>query len=182
MNKKTLGLCLALAAGSCFMTGCATTGSDTIVVNGSSSENLKDVGLNTQDFAYAGQEMVDSLLDPPSPQTCVLDKASQHPAIIAIGRIVNNTTLYIDTDQLMKKIRVNLNKGGKAVTDTTGGVLNTVDYTFSGKIIQPDNVREGNKTQRTYIFQLSLTDNKGLAVWEDEKQVSKITKRGGFGL
>jgi PBP1b-binding outer membrane lipoprotein LpoB len=112
----------------------------------------------------------------------VLDKAAQHPAVIAIGRIINNTTLYIDTDLLMKKIRVRLNNSGKAITDTTGGALNNVDFTFSGKIIQPDNARAGNKTQRTYVFQLSLTDSRGLALWEEEKEVIKITKRGGLGL
>lgn len=177
MNKTTLGVCLALVAGSCLMIGCATTGDGPIVINGSSSQNLDDGGLNTQNFALKGEEMVDSLLE-----SGVFDKATQHPAVIAIGRIVNNTTLYIDTDQLMKKIRVNLNKNGKAVTDTTGGVLNNLDFTFSGKIIQPPNVRQGNRTQRTYIFQLSLTDNRGLAVWEEEKEVSKITKRSGAGL
>lgn len=171
MNKTTLGLCLALAAGSCFMTGCATT-----TTTMESSQKLTSSGLDTQDFAAKGEEMVNSLLE-----RDVLDKASQHPAVIAIGRIVNNTTLYIDTDLLMKTIRVRLNSNGKAVTDTTGGALNTDDFTFSGKIIQPQNVKEGNETQHTYVLQLSLTDNKGLAVWEDEREVNKLTKTHVFG-
>ncbi len=174
MKKTTLCFCLALVAGSCLMTGCATTGSTTVI---ESQDKITSGGLDTQDFAVKGEEMVNSLLE-----SGVLDKAAQHPAVIAIGRIVNNTTLYIDTDLLMKKIRVNLNKNGKAVTDTTGGALNNVDFTFSGKIIQPDNIRQGNKTQRTYVFQLSLTDSKGLAPWEDEKEISKLTKRGGVGF
>lgn len=184
MKITTITFNLAIVAGFCLiMTGCATTGGDggVVINNGGSGKITSYVGLDTEDFKVKGQEMVDSLLDPPVPP-CILDKAAQRPAIIAIGRIINNTTLYIDTDLLMKKIRVNLNKNGKAVTDTTGGTLNTPDFTFSGKIIQPDNVRAGNKTQRTYIFQLSLTDNKGLAVWEDEKEVTKITKRGSVGL
>jgi PBP1b-binding outer membrane lipoprotein LpoB len=177
MKKTTLCFYLALVTGSCLMTGCGTT-----TTNKDGSERIVSGNLDPDDFKQKGEEMVNSLLDPPPPQTCVLDKASQHPAVIAIGRIVNNTTLYIDTDLLMKKIRVSLNKNGKAVTDTTGGVLNNVDFTFSGKIIQPPNIRQGNKTQRTYVFQLSLTDNKGLAVWEEEKEVVAITKRSGAGL
>lgn len=181
MKKTTLCFCLALVAGSCLITGCATTGTTT-VVDPSGSGNLTSSGLDTQDFAAKADDMVNSLIDPPQPQTCVLDKAAQHPAVIAIGRIINNTTLYIDTDLLMKKIGVRLNNSGKAITDTTGGALNNVDFTFSGKIIQPDNARAGNKTQRTYVFQLSLTDSRGLALWEEEKEVIKITKRGGLGL
>ena len=172
MKKITLCICIALVAGSCLMTGCATTGNTTVI---ESSEKIDTAGLDTQNFAVKGEEMVNSLLE-----KGVLDKASQHPAVIAIGKIVNNTTLYVDTDLLMKKIRVRLNNSGKAVTDTTGGALNEVNFTFSGKILE-NKTRDGNKTQHTYTFQLSLTDNRGLAVWEEEKEVSKITKRGGVG-
>lgn len=125
--------------------------------------------VDTQDFAVKADEMIGTLVE-----SSILDKAAHHPAVIAIGRIVNNTALSIDTDLLMKKIRVNLNKSGKAVTDTTGGT-NDVDFNFSGRIVQPLNIRDGNKTQRTYVFQLSLTDNNGLAVWEEEKEVGKLT-------
>ena len=127
MKKTTLGLCLALAAGSCLMTGCASTGSDKVVViNDGGSGKIVDKVLDTEDFRVKGEEMVNSLLE-----SGVLDKASQHPAVIAIGRIINNTSLTIDPDLLMKKIQVSLNKGGKAVTDTTRGALNNDDFTFS---------------------------------------------------
>ena len=175
MIKLTLRFCLTLVATSCLMTGCATTGGDdTITIE--NSEKITSKNLDTQDFARIGGEMVASLLE-----SGALDKASKHPAVIAIGRIVNNSTLYIDTDLLTKKIRVDLNKGNKAVTDTTGGVLNALDFTFSGKIIE-NKTKDGKKTQRTYTFQLSLTDNQGLAVWEEEKEVNKLTKRGGLGF
>jgi PBP1b-binding outer membrane lipoprotein LpoB len=172
--KKTIIYCLGIIACSFLVGGCATT-SETSIVEGPGKLTTHD--LDTQDFAAKADDMVASLVE-----SDVLDKAAQHPAVIAVGNIINNTSLYIDTDELMKTIRVALNKNGKAVTDTTGGALNTDDFTFSGKIIQPPNAREGNKTQRTYIFQLSLTDNKGLAVWEDEKEVSKLTTRPGLGL
>ena len=176
MKKTALVFCIALAAGSCLITGCATTEDGPIIINDGGSGKINSPTLDTEDFRVKGEEMGDSLMG-----SDVLDKAAQHPAVIAIGNIVNNTSLYLDTDLLMKKIRVKLNQNGKAVTDTTGGVLNTLDFTFSGKIIDTY-VTSGNKKQHTYTFQLSLTNDKGLAVWEEEKEVTKITKRGGVGL
>ena len=170
--KTTLRFCLAVVACSLFVTGCAS--SSTTVIE--SSEKLTSAGLDTQDFAVKAEEMVSSLLD-----SGTLEKAPKRPAIIAIGRIVNNTALHIDTDLLMKKIRVALNKNGKAVTDTTGGVLNAIDFTFSGKIIDSYSVAS-NKRQHVYTLQLSLTDNQGLALWEEEKEVPKLTIRRGLGF
>ena len=172
--KKTIIYCLGIAACAFFVGGCATTSTTTVV---EPPDRITTSKIDTQDFAVKADEMVASLLE-----SGALDKAAQHPAVIAIGNVINNTTLYIDTDLLTKKIRVALNKSGKAVTDTTGGVLNNLDFTFSGKIIQPPNAREGNKTQHTYVFQLSLTDSKGLAVWEEEREVSKLTKRSSAGF
>ena len=166
--KSTLCFCFAVVTCSLLVSGCATTGSTRII---EPSEKPTTSVLDTQDFAAKAGEMVASLLN-----SGALDKAPKHPAVIAIGRIVNNSTLYIDTDLLTKKIRVALNTSGKAVTDTTGGVLNALDFTFSGKIIETK-TRDGNTTLRVYTFQLSLTDNQGLAVWEEEKEVSKLTKR-----
>ena len=165
--KKTLIYCLGIVACSFLVGGCATT---TSIVEGPGL--LTTSGIDTQNFAVKADEMVASLLES-SP--CPLDKAAQHPAVIAIGSIINNTGLHIDTDLLMKKIRVALNKNGKAITDTTGGALNNLDFTFSGKIIDTY-ATTGSKRQHTYTFQLSLTDNRGLAVWEEEKEVSKLTQ------
>ena len=158
------------------MTGCATTGSDgVVVINNGDSGKIIDRVLDTEDFKVKGGEMVESLIS-----SSVLDKATQHPAVIAIGRITSNAGIYVDTDLLMKKISTALLKSGKAVKDTSGGTLNTLDFTFSGKIIDTY-VTSGNKKQHTYTFQLSLTDNKGLAVWEEEKEVTKRTGRGVVG-
>lgn len=174
MKKSTLCVCFVVVGCSLFMSGCETTGGNTTVVE--SGGKITTSEPDTQDFAVKAEEMVASLLE-----SGALDKAVQKPAVIAIGRIVNNTAHHFDTDLLTKKIRVSLNKGGKAITDTTGGVLNTLDFTFSGKIIESKS-RDGNKTQHTYTFQLSLTDKRGLAIWEEEKEVSKLTKRSSVGF
>ena len=54
------------------------------------------------------------------------------------------------------------------------------DFTLSGKIIEKRD-RQNEVRQVSYAFQLSLTNNDGLAVWEDEKEISKQSKRGVIG-
>lgn len=43
-------------------------------------------------------------------------------------------------------------------------------------------LQTGNVCQRTYTFQMSLTDPSGTAVWEGEKEVTKSLRRAGLGL
>lgn len=169
--KPTQLFCLAVVACSLLVSGCASSSTKVI----ESSEKLVSGEPTTQDFALKAEEMVASMLE-----SAVFDKAKQ-PSVIVIGRVVNDTGTHFDTDLLIKKIRVALNKSKKALTDTTGGVLNAPDFTLSGKIID-SYVKVGNKRQHTYTFQLSLIDNQGLAIWEEEKEVTKLTKRGGVGL
>jgi hypothetical protein len=125
------------------------------------------MGIDTQDFAVKAEEMINSLKE-----SSVLDKAPRKPAVLVVGRIVNETSRQFDTDLLAKKIRVALNKTGKAVTDVTGGAVNDPDFTLSGKIIDTY-AHQGGKRQHAYTFQLSLSDPQGLAAWEDEKEITK---------
>ncbi len=53
--------------------------------------------------------------------------------------------------------------------------------TYSGKIIQ-NTAKASNVNQTTYGFQLSLTDNQGLAVWEGEKQITKQGSQNAVGF
>ena len=116
-----------------------------------------------------------------------------------MDRIINNTQLMVDTDLLIKKIRVGLTQTGKiAVTNTLGLGERAVvaseaaeleemqsgkkaktlvpDYTLYAKLIQQTD-RNSKLTQNTYSFQMSLVQVKtGLTVWEDEKQITKQTK------
>jgi len=111
----------------------------------------------------------------------------------------------IDTDQLLKKIRVELlNSGTVAVTTAVGlngaedemnyaarelrgdrefdqrgvqqeGKLQAPDLSLSGKIIQRNSSISKREKRVDYYFMLSLTDlESGLAIWEDEKPISKI--------
>lgn len=191
---------LALISGMIF-SGCASTqgtyvnsqGPDTLVVGNQ---------ITITDFYIASDEMVNSLVS-----SGALERAPKQPAIMAISRMINDTREQFDTDQLVKKIRVALNRTGKVMTTTTvgyggnaedkmaeairakkeylegkGSVPDTTpDFTLSGKIIQPPKVKAGKMRQNSYIFQLSLTETRsGLAVWEDEKTITKQYKQAGI--
>lgn len=163
-------------------------------------------GIDVQDWGMAAEKQINSLL-----RSGVLDRAETRPAVIMVSHIDNKTTEHIDTDMLSKKIRVALNRSGKAVTTTAVGVGGPEDeasmavrdlrssdefrqdtlqpkralvapaYSLSGKIIEIA-TKAGRTRQSAFTFQLSLTDLKtGLAVWEDETAIVKKGKKAGVG-
>ncbi|MBL9126142.1 MAG: hypothetical protein JNL97_00775 [Verrucomicrobiales bacterium] len=157
--------------------------------------------INIQDWSMAAESAITDLLG-----SGVLDKVPTPPAVMVVSRVVNSTSQQVDTDLLTKKIRVALNKSGKALTMTTRGPGGTAedelareiaqewkdlgltqpaprppDFSLSGKIIETY-TRSGNYRQAAYTFQLSLTDNRGLAVWEGEKEVVKQGRRPSVGF
>ena len=164
-------LCLLVAICPVVFVGCATAPR---VVEG--PNKLTTTGIDVQDFAVKADEMINSLVE-----SGVLDRVPKKPAILVVGRIVNNTSRQFDTDMLSKKIRVALNKSGKAVTDVSGGTLNDPDFTLSGKIIETSS-RQGAVRQSAFTFQLSLSNSQGLAAWEDEKEIAKQSQRPTVGF
>jgi len=157
------------------------------------------IGLDYRDFDQAAAEATQSLLKSPA-----LTKKDGSRVILAISTVTNDTMQHIDTDQLIKKIRIELLNSGKVLVTTAVGsntdsmnkdaraLKNDADFdqstvqkkgtliapemSLSGKIVQR-NINMGNgKQQVEYYFMLSLTDIKtGLALWEGE---SVIGKRG----
>lgn len=176
-----------------FLTGCETP-TETRTVDSKGPEALNTSNINSQDWANAADQLVNSLLSGNA-----LNNAPRTPAILAIDRVINNTQLMVDTDLLIKKIRVALMQTGKiAITNTMGLGERAVvageaaeleemmsgkkqkimvpDYTLYAKLIQQ---RDRNKrvTQNTYFFQMSLVQTStGLTVWEEEKSIAKQTK------
>ena len=179
--------------------GCA---SNAHYVETGGRESVVNVGqINIQDYIQAANDSAKELL-----ASGALTRVSNPPAVVAISRIINNTGQQIDTDLLVKKIRVAILNSGQAVTSTTIGVggkaedqlakgmqqqnefmndqQNTrlPDFTLSGKIIQLT-ASSGSTRQSTYSFQLSLTDTKtGNAVWEGEKEITKQGSRSTVGF
>ena len=179
--------------------GCATNAH---YVETGGRESVVSVNqINIQDYIQAANAAVNDLL-----ASGALDRVPNPPAVLAISRIVNNTGQQIDTDLLVKKIRVAVLNSGKAQTTTTLGLggtaedpmakglqqenefksdqkaTRTPDFTLSGKIIETT-ARAGSTRQSTYSFQLSLTNAKtGLAVWEGEKEITKQGTRPSVGF
>jgi PBP1b-binding outer membrane lipoprotein LpoB len=190
--KKNALLSLAAGALTALLAGCASQAQH---VDSGSGRTLLNVGkINMQDWNMAAEAMINSLV------VDVVDKGKLEsadgpgkPSILAISRIVNSTSQQIDTDLLIKQIRVQLNKTGKVLTSTTMGlggpedplaaetqkeqkIGRRPDYTLSGKIIE-DRSQVGNVRESTYSFQLSLTRPDGLAIWEDLKNITKQGKK-----
>jgi len=163
-------------------------------------------GLDYRDFEYAAKQAVDSFLN--SPRS--IKPGSNAPWIMAISRIVNDTTLVLDTDQLVKKIRIALLNSGRVVTTTAvgadgpedrmsaqvrelrssklfnqksvarSGTMVAPDLSLSGKIIQRI-MRVGGKQQVDYYFQLVATDIRtGLGYWEFEEVIAKLGDNTNF--
>ncbi|PHR56190.1 MAG: penicillin-binding protein activator LpoB [Arcobacter sp.] len=155
------------------------------------------MGLDYRDFNEAAAKAVQSLL-----KSGALDKKDNDRVVIAISDIKNDTMQHIDTDQLIKKIRVDLLRSGRAVittaigsnvdsmnkkvrelndnddfnqrTTTKKGQMIAPEMSLSGKIIQRNITMDDGKQQVEYYFQLTLTElSTGLAWWEDEVIIGK---------
>ena len=199
--KKIPFISAASSLAIALMTGCGT---DAHYVNSSGSHLVTTVGdINIQDFANAAGAMVQSLNDNYISQNKLRSGVAGEPALLAISRIQNETGRQFDTDLLVKKISIALNRTGKVQTSTTYGIggpadpmaadlqrqqeLNQgvgsrrPDYTLSGKIIE---VRDqaGNTRQSSFVFQLSLSSNAGVAVWEEEQTITKQGTRPAVGF
>jgi len=184
------------------LTGCATK---TAYVDPNSSNLVVTTdGINIQDFSQAADAMTASLINNLINPGQLKSGAPGEPALLAISRIQNNTGQQIDTDMLVKKMRVALLQTGKVQTSTTiayGGAEDPLaaeqqraqeffedekhtrlpDYTLSGKIIE-DRAQAGRTKQTSYVFQLSLSSRGGIAVWEDERTIVKQGKKASVGF
>lgn len=195
--KTTKTILFSASLATLLLAGCAEK---VTYVDPSGPRTLATVGdINIQDFSAAAEDSTKSLI-----ASGVLDKFPNPPAVMAVSRIINNTSQIIDTDLLTKKIRVSLNQSGKVLTTTTYGLGGKAedelaqgiqqqnqfenngkpivpDYSLSGKIIET-RTQVGNRTQSAFTFQLSLTDKRGLAIWEGEKAIVKQAKRSSVGF
>jgi uncharacterized protein (TIGR02722 family) len=176
--------------------GCGTV-SETRTVDAKGPEALNTAGINSQDWASAADQLVASLLSGNA-----LARAPRTPAVLAIDRVVNDTSLMIDTDSLIKKVRVALMQTGKVVLTNTMGLgeravvaseaaqlqqlqggkkqrLDVPDYTLLAKISQQTD-RSKAVTQNTYTFSMTLVETAtGYSVWEETKSIAKQTGRPG---
>ena len=200
MNNAALPLAILLV-----FLGAGCAGPKTTYVDPGSSRLVTTTeGVNIQDFSQAADAMVNSLIDQLINPGQLQSGAPGQPALLAISRIQNNTGQQLDTDLLVRKIRIALLRTGKVQTSTTiafGGPEDPLaaeeqqnnqffnnqptrrpDYTLSGKIIE-DRTQAGKVRQSAYVFQLALTRvGQGIAVWEEEKTIVKQGSRPSVGF
>ena len=195
---------LLAASASLLFAGCATTSQTSYVPQGSNKLIVETGKINIQDFEQAAGDMVQSLIANYVSTGKLRSAAAGEPALLAISRIQNSTGQQLDTDLLVKRIRVELNRTGLVQTSTTMGLggpedllaadqqkakeffedkkhTRLPDYTLSGKITYVQ-ARAGDIRQMSYIFQLSLSSASGVGVWEEEKTITKQGKRPAVGF
>lgn len=171
----------SLVVGLLVFTGCATKPH---LVGVESTEDMPTtMSIDRRDFEKAANEAIKDLL-----ASGVLGKIDGNRYVIAMGRMLNDTTQRIDTDMLMKQIRIALLKSGKAVITTAvaaggpedemikevrrlraddefkqstiakKGTIFAPDMSLAGKIMQRT-VKAGSRDQLVeYYFHLTLTD------------------------
>lgn len=191
----SLSLALGLAAGCTPQTQLLTPGAPDQPVT---------LGLSGTDFEQAATDAVQSML-----ASGAVDRNDGKKNIMVVSTVLNDTMQRIDTDQLVKKIRVELLRSGKVLTTTAIGLngpedqmtaaysqlsqsrkvdrssvvrqrLTAPNMSLSGKIIQRNNRVDGNKQLVEYYFQLTLTDlSNGLAIWEGETPIRKLGSAKG---
>lgn len=179
MNKLCLFACAAL------IVGCGTpatykdaNGRDLVV-------SLEKVNL--QDFATAGSQMLQSMIASPS--------FAKGAPVLQLGQVTNDTANNFDTSLLLSKMTVPLVNAGRvtlldndpvanAARKATGSAANVPapDYVLKGKILE-DRANAGSTRQASYVFQLTLVEVKrGVAVWTDEKIVTKQGTKNSVGF
>lgn len=178
MKKTTL---MGLLTTFLIFSGCATK-PHYVYKDGTVKDKPYTLGLDSGDFETAALKVTNSLL-----KSGALDKKDTTKYVVAIDQIINDTPQRIDTDMLIKKIRIAILKSGKAVvssaikvgtpdstlTQTVRGLRSSdevkqstvakkhsivaPDMGLSGKIIQRNAKTTDGDQLVEYYFQLTLT-------------------------
>lgn len=120
------------------LSGCVTTGGGVQMVDTRNDRGEAVVGLDYRDFEAAASEAL---------QDMFARGALTHPRggryVVMISRVTNDTMQHIDTDQLIRRIRIAMNNSGRAVFTTAvgaGGAEDSANFA----------VREGLRGNREF--------------------------------
>lgn len=155
----------------------------TMVLDARTDRTPNTMGLDSRDFELAASRHIQKMLG-----SGALNNPRGGRYVVAVSRVTNDTMQRIDTDQLIKIIRVELLNSGKIVMTTavgsTGpedgmsmqarqlraspefnqnsvarqGQMIAPDLSLSGKVIQQNNRVDGGSQRVDYDFMLTLTD------------------------
>jgi len=193
----------AIAAG-LFLTAC---GNMPTRINPQSDRGITTTDdINFKDWQITAEKTINSML-----KSGVLKRPDGRKNIIMISTVKNSTTQHINTKILTSKIRNAVLRSGMAMTTTAvsargaedkatrqvrklenddmfnqstvqkSGTAIAPDMSLAGEIIQ-EKTSQGRLKQSYFFFHLTLTDLKtGLAVWEDNVEIAKQSKRAFVG-
>jgi PBP1b-binding outer membrane lipoprotein LpoB len=176
MNKLSLLACAV------FIVGCGTPATYKDPQGRELVVSLDKV--NIQDFATAGSQMLQSMVSSPS--------FSKGAPVLQLGTITNDTADNFDTSLLLSKITVPLVNAGRVTLLDNDATANAArgsranvpqpEYVLKGKILE-DRSNAGSTRQSSFVFQLTLVEVKrGVAVWTDEKIVTKQGTKNAVGF
>ncbi|MDA7817974.1 penicillin-binding protein activator LpoB [Sulfurimonas sp.] len=111
--QQTLHWAIIIGITATLFSGCATKTTN-IDLNNDRGEAV--MGLDYRDFQGAAQDMIGSLVS-----SGAVSKPGGGRYVLVVSRIINDTMQHIDTDQLVKKMRVGLLRSGKVVVTTAVG-------------------------------------------------------------
>ena len=144
--------------------------------------------VDIQDFATAGSTMLQSMVTSPA-----FNRAGANP-VLQVGQITNDTGTNFDTSMLLVKITSPLVNAGRvrllesdpvataARNNTPGASVPVADFVLKGKILE-DRAKSGSTKQSSFVFQLTLVEVKtSLAVWQQEKIVTKQGTMNSLGF
>ena len=165
---------------------------------------VKDI--NTRDWDDVATRAINSLV-----ASGALTRPDGRKSIVMINEVVNRSGAMAQTQILTNKMRQAMLASGKAVTTTAVGgqgpednatrqirelenddIFNQATVQKRGTVIAPDmslsgeivnqGTRSGRTVENAFYFHVVMTDlSTGLAVWEDNFEISKQETRNIFG-
>jgi len=133
----------------------------------SGNESIAVLGLSQRDFDQAANQALNDIIASPLLVHPEADKGGRY--ILSIYNIINDTSQRIDTDQLVKKIRVGLLQSGKFLTTTA------VNFTGSGpEDTSSTKVRELNDSA---LINKNTVKKNGTVISPDFSLSGKIIQR-----
>lgn len=204
MKTQNLILASITISTGIFLTGC---GNMPTRIDAQSDRGITTTDdINFKDWQITAEKTINSML-----KSGVLKRPDGRKNVVMISRVKNLTSQHINTQILTSKIRNAILRSGMALTTTAvsakgaedkatrqvrqlqddemfnqstvqkNGTAIAPDMSLAGEIIQ-EKTRQGRLKQSYFFFHLTLTDLKtGLAVWEDNVEIAKQSKRAFVG-
>jgi len=193
MNKLLLASVFTAAT---ILSGCKTT---TSYISATDTTQNVVAALSYADFHKAANEMAQEVIASKLMTHAKADQGGRY--IIYVNEITNDTMQRLDTDQLVKSLRIKLLQSGKFLVTTAFGEDDATkkmrqlkdskmvkqssvkgnnqvlapDFSLTGKILQRNASLDNGDTRIEYYFQMTLTNiTNGLAYWESERVVGKV--------